>query len=181
MDGGAGSSRSKKELSCLFPLCERGEECRFLIQIEPLDGNTNKADVCCETLNIKAVGGSGTSFVPEAKGRVAASYSSGGTLSAFVEEAEPWKKVKRTVKLNFFAGNGNFTSSGETLWFYTHEKKLAPGESFSFKSDSLRPKFMATGKQGFFFEFFYRFDVPGSSGISYFCVLQSRSNIAAKE
>ena len=181
VDGGAGSSRSKKELSCLFPLCERGEECRFLIQIEPADGNTNKTDVYCETLNIKAAGGSGTAFLPEAKGRAAASYSSGGTLSVFIEETEPWKKVKRTVKLNFFAGNGDFTSSGEMLWFFTHEKKLAPGESFSFKSDSLRPKFMATGKQGFFFEFFYRFDVPGSSGISYFCVLQSRSNIAAKK
>lgn len=172
------STRAKKTLNCLFPICEDGEECRFIIEIQPSDGNTNKADCYREEMNIKAKGGSKIDFPSdEQKTKISALFSS-GKPEITIEESAAWKNCERTAFIQFFAGNGDFTTSGGTLWIAGHTQKISPGKSVSFNPTSVAEQFNATGKHEFFAEFFYRFPAPKGSGIKYFLVLQSRSNIA---
>lgn len=173
------AARTKTEWNCLFPLCQDGEKCSFLVQIEPPDGNTDKEHIFKEQINIRAKGGSGFSHTE--KGRAEASFVLLGKPAVSIEETAFWKARKRTVRLAFFAGSGDFQTSGETIFFDAYEKKLDPGEPFTFNAAQIAPKLKATGKKEFFVEFLYRFDVPGSKGIRYFCTLQSRSNIARME
>ena len=176
-DGGEEkSTRAKKELNCLFPLCEDGEECSFLIQIEPPDGNTNKNDCYKEELKIKAKGGIALPSSEQAT-KISAFFSA-GKPNISVEESAAWKNQKRTAQIIFFAGNGDFEKSGETFWIATHTQNLSPGKTISFDSNIISEQFKAMGKHEFFAELFYRFSIPKSKGIRYFLVLQSRSNIA---
>lgn len=178
-DGGEEkSARAKKELNCLFPLCEDGEECHFLIDIQPPNGNINKTDCYKEELKIKAKGGSKSDFPSaEQKTKISAFFSS-DKPNISVEESAAWKNQKRTIDIIFFAGNGDFATSGETLWIAAHTQNLSPGKTFSFNPDMIAEQFNASGKREFFAELFYRISVPKSKGIRYFFVLQSRSNIA---
>lgn len=176
-DGGEEkSTRAKKELNCLFPLCEDGEECSFLIQIEPPDGNTNKNDCYKEELKIKAKGGIALPSSEQAT-KISAFFSA-GKPNISVEESAAWKNQKRTAQIIFFAGNGDFEKSGETFWIATHTQNLSPGKTISFDPNIISEQFSASGKHEFFAEFFYRISVPKSKGIRYFLILQSRSNIA---
>ena len=176
-DGGEEkSARAKNTLNCLFPLCEDGEECSFLIQIEPPDGNIDKTDCYKEELKIKAKGGIVLPSSEQAT-KISAFFSA-GKPNISVEESAAWKNQKRTAQIIFFAGNGDFTTSGETFWIATHTQNLSPGKTISFDPNIISEQFKATGKNEFFAELFYRFSVPKSKGIRYFLVLQSRSNIA---
>lgn len=177
---GENSARTKKELKCLFPLCEDGEECAFRIQIEPMDGNANKEFVHVEHLNILAVGGK--RFLDSGKkGIIKASFNSAGKPDIAIEESDFWKNKERTAVLQFFAGNDDFTTSGATLWIGAHTQKLSPGKTLAFNPDMIAENFSAAGKREFFAELLYRFSVPGSKGIQYFLIPQSRSNIARME
>ena len=176
-DGGEEkSTRAKNTLNCLFPLCEDGEECHFLIEIQPPDGNTNKNDCYKEELKIKAKGGVALPSSEQAT-KISAFFSA-GKPNISVEESSTWKNQKRTAQIIFFAGNGDFEKSGETFWIATHTQNLSPGKTISFDPNIIFEQFKATGKHEFFAELFYRFSVPKSKGIRYFLVLQSRSNIA---
>lgn len=176
-DGGEEkSARAKKTLNCLFPICEDGEECHFLIDIQPPDGNTNKNDCYKEELKIKAKGGIALPSSEQAT-KISAFFSA-GKPNISIEESAAWKNQKRTAQIIFFAGNGDFTTSGETFWIATHTQNLSPGKTISFDPNIIFEQFKATGKHEFFAELFYRFSVPKSKGIRYFLVLQSRSNIA---
>lgn len=176
-DGGEEkSTRAKNTLNCLFPLCEDGEECHFLIDIQPPDGNTNKNDCYKEELKIKAKGGIALPSSEQAT-KISAFFSA-GKPNISVEESSTWKNQKRTINIIFFAGNGDFEKSGETFWIGTHTQNLSPGKTISFDPNIIFEQFKATGKNEFFTELFYRFSVPKSKGIRYFLVLQSRSNIA---
>lgn len=175
-----GTQTSKKELTCLFPLCEDGEECNFLVDIQPQGGNIDKSSVYKESLSVKAKGG--IKFASDNKqGNVKATFSLSGNPNISIEESEFWRNQARTIQIIFFAGNGDFETSGATLWFYTHTQKLSSGESFSFNPAFLASKFKATGKKEFFAEVFYRFNVPESSGIKYFIASKTVSNIAHME
>ena len=176
-DGGEEkSARAKNTLNCLFPICEDGEECHFLIDIQPPDGNTNKNDCYKEELKIKAKGGIALPSSEQAT-KISAFFSA-GKPNISVEESAAWKNQKRTAQIIFFAGNGDFEKSGETFWIATHTQNLSPGKTISFDPNIISEQFKATGKHEFFAELFYRFSVPKSKGIRYFLVLQSRSNIA---
>ena len=176
-DGGEEkSARAKKTLNCLFPICEDDEECHFLIDIQPPDGNTNKNDCYKEELKIKAKGGVALPSSEQAT-KISAFFSA-GKPNISVEESAAWKNQKRTAQIIFFAGNGDFTTSGETFWIATHTQNLSPGKTISFDPNIISEQFSASGKHEFFAEFFYRISVPKSKGIRYFLVLQSRSNIA---
>ena len=176
-DGGEEkSARAKNTLNCLFPICEDGEECHFLIDIQPPDGNTNKNDCYKEELKIKAKGGIALPSSEQAT-KISAFFSA-GKPNISVEESAAWKNQKRTAQIIFFAGNGDFEKSGETFWIGTHTQNLSPGKTISFDPNIISEQFKAMGKHEFFAELFYRFSVPKSKGIRYFLVLQSRSNIA---
>lgn len=176
-DGGEEkSARAKKTLNCLFPICEDGEECHFLIDIQPPDGNTNKNDCYKEELKIKAKGGIALPSAEQAT-KISAFFSA-GKPNISVEESAAWKNQKRTAQIIFFAGNGDFEKSGETFWIATHTQNLLPGKTISFDPNIIFEQFKATGKHEFFAELFYRISVPKSKGIRYFLILQSRSNIA---
>ena len=176
-DGGEEkSARAKKTLNCLFPICEDGEECHFLIDIQPPDGNTNKNDCYKEELKIKAKGGIALPSAEQAT-KISAFFSA-GKPNISVEESAAWKNQKRTAQIIFFAGNGDFEKSGETFWIATHTQNLLPGKTISFDPNIIFEQFKATGKHEFFAELFYRISVSKSKGIRYFLILQSRSNIA---
>lgn len=168
-----GSAVRKKNLTCLFPLCESGEECHFRIQIAPMNDNENRDSVYYEELHIRANGGIG--LTSGEKGNVS-SFFIGGKPGVSIAESDYWKSRRRTVYLNFFAGNGDFNTPGATFWISSCEKKLVPGESFSFHSPQFENALAASGKREFFVEFFYSFTVPESNGIKFFSVLQSVSS-----
>lgn len=171
-----GTAVRKKNLNCLFPLCEAGEDCHFRIQINPvINENKNLAyyeKELHEELHIKAKGGSGFSY--NEKGKITAFFRD-EKPGVSITESKYWKNRRRTVYLNFFAGNGNFSVPGSTVWVASHEKSLLPGESLSLKSMSNASK-LAAEKREFYVEFFYNFTVPESSGIKFFSVLQSTSS-----
>ena len=168
------NSYSDDKVECFYPLCEEGDRYVFKVQFDPTDVNTYRDDQRYEWLVVNAEGGIGDidySNINEA--RWCNLTYDGTTPTAKIFNCIPPNNADNVKPfIIYFATDStdknaiDWETPNATKWIYEYEGKSQnddglPKEVVRYFTDLL----FASGKERFFAQYFYTFEVKEASGI----------------
>lgn len=168
------NSYSDDKVECFYPLCEEGDRYVFKVQFDPADVNTYRDDQRYEWLVVNAEGGIGDidySNINEA--RWCNLTYDGTTPTAKIFNCIPPNNADNVKPfIIYFATDStdknaiDWETPNATKWIYEYEGKSQnddelPKEVVRYFTDLL----FASGKERFFAQYFYTFEVKEASGI----------------